>query len=182
MKHIRPSYLAQLAMLAATVAAGPAYACPPCGPMMAPVSAAPPSVRPPTPPSVGPPNVSGAVNAATGAAGQAAKAGLDQYQRTMNDPKLQKLPPKDRERLAKALADQKIKQAQEQQRKDYWRRTNEANKEKGKKEYDPVLDKLEKKGPKPQDTDGVLIDAVEKRGGTQPYQDVLDVLGRPIKK
>jgi len=46
MKYIRPTHVA-LAMLASTVAAGPAYACPPCGPMMAPVSAAPPSVKPP---------------------------------------------------------------------------------------------------------------------------------------
>jgi hypothetical protein len=60
MKYIRPTHVA-LAMLAGSVAAGPAYACPPCGPMMAPVSAAPPSpsVRPP---SINVPSVNPSIN------------------------------------------------------------------------------------------------------------------------
>lgn len=70
MKHVRPSYLAMaLTTLAGVLIADPAYACPPCGPMMAPVSAAPPSVRPPTPPSVTVPNV--------GNIGSAINAGRD---------------------------------------------------------------------------------------------------------
>jgi hypothetical protein len=69
MTQVRRSHLAMaMAILAGTLTAGPANACPPCGPMVAPVSAAPPvKVSPP-------PNVSGAVNSAVNAGQNAVSA------------------------------------------------------------------------------------------------------------